>query len=254
MRKLTLNKEYSSVENYHNLISGFIDELKVDSFKNKKKIIELCHIGKFLMFFDNQYKIEKVCEEPDFIITNGKNIIGLEHQVLIDSKSKEREGFFNNLIKLSEKELRKDTDLPNFLANVYVNPYFQGKINKKQELVKEISQIVKIYIQTGKLIESEIIDRISSMKHSQISLSPIMGAWRQKEINEDLIKNAIKKKEKKIDNYLKNTHAPQWLLIVIGSLGESSYQIENEFDLTIETKFNKVYVMEDFSTNLYEMK
>lgn len=254
MRKLTLNKEYASVENYQSLITEFTDELNVESYKNEQKILELCHIGKFLMFFDNQYKIEKVSEEPDFIIFSDKNRIGLEHQILIDNKSKEKEGFFGNLVKLAEKELRKDKDLPNFLANIYVHPSFHGKINEKQELVNEISQIVKIHIQSGELVENEIIDRISSMKHSRISLCPNMGAWWQKEVNLKLIKNAIKKKENKIDNYLKNTNLQQWLLIVIGGVGKSSYRIENEFNLSIDTKFDKVYILEDFNTNLFEIK
>ena len=254
MKKLALNKEYASVENYQSLITEFADELNVESYKNEQKILELCHIGKFLMFFDNQYKIEKVSEEPDFIIASDKNRIGLEHQILIDKNSKEKEGFFGNLVKLAEKELRKDKDLPNFLANIYVHPSFHGKINEKQEIVNEISQIVKIYIQTGELVENEIIDRISSMKHSRISLCPNMGAWWQKEINGDLIKNAIKKKESKIDNYLKNTNLPQWLLIVIGGVGESSYRIENEFNISFDTKFDKVYILEDFNTNLFEIK
>jgi len=54
MKKLPLNNEYSSVDNFRSLISGFIDELEIDSYKNEQKKIELCHVGKFLMFFENQ--------------------------------------------------------------------------------------------------------------------------------------------------------------------------------------------------------
>lgn len=178
----------------------------------------------------------------------------MEHQILIDAKSKEKEGFFGNLIKLAEKELKKDTSLPNFLANLYVHPTFNGKINEKQKLVKEIIQILKLYVQTGVLVENEIIEEIFSMNHSSISLCPNMGAWFQQEVNSELIKDAIKKKEKKIDNYLKNINGPQWLLIVIGGLDESSCRIEKKFDLSIDTIFDKVYVLEDIRTNLYEIK
>ena len=134
MKKLTLNREYSSVDNFRSLISGFIDELNIDSHKNEQKIIELCHIGKFLMFFENRYKIEKLNEEPDFIIFDNEIRIGLEHQILIDGKSKEKEGFFGNLCKLAEKELKKEKGLPNFLANIYMHPSFNGKINEKKNL------------------------------------------------------------------------------------------------------------------------
>lgn len=254
MKKLPLNKDYSSINNYNNLIDDFLKELKEESHKNHQKIIELCHVGKFLMFFENEYKIEKLGEEPDFILTSREGRIGLEHQILVDKKSREKEGFFDNLCRLAERELKNDKTLPNFLANIYANPFFDGKVNNKQKLVNEICQIVKTYIQTGELLENEIIDAIFSMDHSQISLSPNLGAWWQKEIKGELIKNAVEKKEGKIYNYLNKANIPQWLLIVIGGVGESSYIFENDFDLTIETKFNKVFILEDFSTNLYEIK
>jgi RNA binding exosome subunit len=253
MKKLLLNNEYSSVENFRSLISGFIDELEIDSCKNEQKIIELNHVGKFLMFFENRFKIEKLSEEPDFIISDSNNRIGLEHQLLIDVQSKEKEGFWGNLIKLAEKELKKDTSLPNFLADVYAHPSFNGKINEKQKLVNEIIQILKLYVQTGELVENEIIEEIVTMEHSSISLCPNMGAWAQKELNSKLIKKAIERKEKKIDNYLKNINGPQWLLIVIDGLNDSSYRIREEFDLSINTIFEKVYILEDFRTNLYEI-
>ena len=177
----------------------------------------------------------------------------MEHQILIDKKSKEKEGFFGNLIKQAEKELRKDESLSNFLANVYAHPFFNAKINEKQELINEILLLIKHYIKTGDLLENEIIEIISSMKHSKISLSPNLGAWWQKSINGELIKNAVIKKEKRIDKYFQNTSLSQWLLIVIGGLGESSYSVDNDFDLSIKTKFEKVFLLEDFSTNLYEI-
>jgi hypothetical protein len=254
MRQLVLNKEYSSVENYRLLIDKFVRELDEDSNKNKQKILEVCHVGKFLMFFENKYQIERLFEEPDFIIANGDIRIGLEHQILIDKKSKETEGFFTNLCEHAERELRKDKNLPNFLANIYINPYFIGKIAEKKKLIDEICYLVKLHIQTGEIPENEIIERIFSMKHSRISLSSNMGAWWQKEVKEELIINAVKKKEKKIENYLNNIKGPQWLLIVIGGVGESSYRLASDFDLAFETKFDKVYVLEDFSTKLFEIK
>ena len=174
--------------------------------------------------------------------------------MIIDTKSKEKEGFFENICQLAEKELRKDKNLPNFLANIYIQPYFNGKINDKQNLINEICRLVKLQVQTGEIPENDLIDSIITMNHSQISLCSNMGAWWQKEINEEIIIDAIKKKEEKIENYMKNLMAPQWLLIVIGGVGESSYRMGDNFIMTIETKFDKVFVLEDFYTNLFEIK
>ena len=52
----------------------------------------------------------------------------------------------------------------------------------------------------------------------------------QKEITEEIIKEAINKKEAKIESYISKTNLPQWLLLVIGGVGESSYLFENKFD------------------------
>lgn len=101
MKQLLPNNKYSNVDNYSALIDDFLNDLKVDPYKNYKKILEVCHVGKFLMFLKNQYQIEKLNEEPDFIIVSKSRRIGLEHLILIDPTSKEKEGFFGNLCKLA---------------------------------------------------------------------------------------------------------------------------------------------------------
>lgn len=144
--------------------------------------------------------------------------------------------------------------MPNFLANIYIHPSFKGKISDKQKIVHEIYKLIRGYIKTGELAENEIIDSVFSMDHSQISLCPNLEAWWQKKISDKTIISAIKKKENKINNYIRNTNLPQWLLIVIGGVGESSYRFENDFNLKVETKFDKVFLLEDFYNNLFEIK
>jgi len=206
------------------------------------------------MFFENNLKIEKLREEPDFVIADKQSRIGLEHLTVVEQQSKEKEGFIENLFLLAEKELRKDKDMPNFLANIYIHPCFSAKVKDKKWLIDEIYRLVKHFVLKKELIENEIIDKISTMKHSQINLSVNLGGWWQKEISEEIIQKAINKKEKKIEAYISNTNLPQWLLLVIGSIGESSYRFGNNFDPKIETKFEKVFLLEDFYNNLYELK
>jgi hypothetical protein len=150
--------------------------------------------------------------------------------------------------------LKKDKTLPNFLANIYAQPYFNAKINEKQETVQKICYLVRTHLETGTIPENDIIECIFLMKHSTISLCGNLGAWWQKEITEDLITNAIKNKEKKIDEYKKNTNCEQWLLLVIGGVGASSFLMKDNLNLSIETRFDKIYVLEDFSTKLFELK
>ena len=104
-------------DNLSRLIDYHLGPLLKDQRKNRNKILEICHAGKFLMLVDQELKIFEVSEKPDFIITDGQNLMGLEHQIIVDPKEKEKEGFYRNIFDQAELELRRDKDLPNFLAN-----------------------------------------------------------------------------------------------------------------------------------------
>lgn len=254
MRRVILNNEYSNPDYLKSLIDDFIVSLKTDKYKNHHKILELCHVAKFLSFFDDKYKIEKLNEGPDFIITSSIDKIGLEHQILVDERMKEKEGIFENIFKHAEKILNKESVKQNFLADIYVNSSAEIRINGKNQKINEIVELVRSFIKTNTLTKNSIIDEIMIMPHSQISLCPNFGAWYQKDVTPDLLINAISKKEQLIDNYIRKTNLKQWLLIVIGGLGESSYELENDFDVDIKSQFDKIYLMEDFHYRLYEIK
>lgn len=73
-------------------------------------------------------------------------------------------------------------------------------------------------------------------------------------INEEIIHSAIIKKEKKISNYIDNCGKKQWLLMVIGGLGETSYEMDEYLNLNITSEFEEIYIMEDFNNILYKIK
>jgi hypothetical protein len=236
------------------LINSHLAPLLIDQRKNQKKILEICHIGKFLMLWNKGHEISKVTEQPDFVITDGENLIGLEHQIIVDREEKEREGFFKNVFSLAEAELKKDKDLPNFLANCYIMPYANFKISEKQKYINIVVHTVKKYIETHILDENPIIERIFSTPHSSINISENLGAWWQKNLTNVHIIKAIEKKEKLISKYKENCGDEQWLLLVIGSNGGSSYMMNSNEEYHIKTEFNKVFVLEDFSNKLYQIK
>jgi hypothetical protein len=76
----------------------------------------------------------------------------------------------------------------------------------------------------------------------------------QKEISPDLIYKFLLKKEEKVDSYRMNSVQTQWLILVIGSLGESSYELNREIEMNIQTKFDKVFIYEDLRNRLFEFK
>ncbi|WP_283637328.1 hypothetical protein [Aquaticitalea lipolytica] len=255
MRKIENNKLVpENKKTLGELIDSHLEPLLTDRRKNQQKILEICHVGKFLMFFENGFEISKVSEKPDFILNNGAEIVGLEHQIVVDNKSKEREGFFKNIFDLAELELQKDNCLPNFLANCYIKPYVNFRLSEKEELISIIVQVIKKYILTDIFDENPIIERIWKMPHSRISISGNLGSWWQKNLTIETLTKAIQKKEKLISKYKENIDKKQWLLIVIGSNGDSSFLIDRNIEYKVESKFDKVFILEDFNNRLFEIK
>ena len=92
------------------------------------------------------------------------------------------------------------------------------------------------------------------MKHSQKNVNVNFGAYMQQHITKDLILEYIAKKEKKCSSYRQNTELPQWLVLVIGGTGQSSFEVNDLFSIEIISDFDKIFLYEDFDNNLYELK
>ena len=242
------NQDMQVFEKYTNILYKQIGE-------NKQKQIESCHVGKFLMLLGDEVSIVEATEQPDFILKYQNSEIGLEHQIIVDYKEKIQEGQFETIISAIEKELQNEPDLPNFLANIHIMPYATYKLHEKKKVISLLKNIVIKYIKTGELKENDYIEHISIQPHSFKSLS-IIHSWWQNNITQDILQQAIEKKEAKFDSYQKSHPIPMWLLLVIGGIGSSSYIIENHN--TIEkfpnSRFSRIYLLEDIYLNLYQLK
>lgn len=236
------------------LIDCHLEQLLLEKNKNQQKILELCHVGKFLMFFENTIQIDRISEQPDFLLRNNSETIGLEHQIIIDSKAKEKEGFYENIFTTAELELKGDSLLPNFLANCFLHPELNFKLNQKKELVSMVKEIVKDFVLYNRFTENPLIEDISIMPHSQKSINANFGAWWAKNITAELVETAIKKKNDKITYYQKDGVNSHWLLLVIGGVGDSSYNMDTSLKIDIESPFDKIFILEDFRNNLFELK
>jgi hypothetical protein len=234
----------------NNYLAGLNDNKKGD----KQKILELCQVGKLICSYFDNYEIVKVSEKPDFLISNGEVIIGLEHQLILDPDSKSKEGFYENIFDKVEHNLSQDETLPNFLVNLTIEKEADLTINNKGEIIAKATDILKHFILTGELKENGFIVSAHKMRHTRKSINANYGAHMQRTIDKELILRFLKKKEDKIESYLKNSVPIQWLVLVIGGLGESSYEVDNEFELDLETRFDKVFLYEDFQNRLYELK
>lgn len=255
MRQLFTNKDFGDTwAGIGQKINSHLTELDETKREGKQKILELCQIGKLISSYFDEYEIVKVFERPDFLISNGQVTIGLEHQLILDPEVKSKEGFYDNIFDKVEHNLMQDDSLPNFLINLIIKRKADLTINNKDSIVSQLTDILRTFILTGELKDNDYIEDADSMTHSRKSINANYGGHLQRSINKDLILEFLKKKEDKIDSYVKNSVPMQWLVLVIGSLGESSYEVKNEFDIEIETRFDKVFLYEDFQNRLYELK
>jgi hypothetical protein len=222
-----------------------------------KKSLEICHAGKFLMLLNSDLEIDQVREKPDFILKFKNDLIGLEHEILVDPVSKKTEGSFKDLVKSVEKSFQSNHPNEKIHVNVFVNPDFRFRKNEKTILVERLLKMIENKVYRDSFIENDLVRRISWSIHSCLHFSCNLGAWIQKSLRPEYLIESIKRKEKKVKHYISTTGIDkQWLLIVIGSLGESSYEMDTRLDnvLAIKSSFEKIFLMEDFNSRLYEIK
>ncbi len=229
---------------------------KSDKDSNKKEL-EICHVGKFLMLLNSGFKIDEIREQPDFIIKSSDNTkIGLEHEVLIDQNHKKVEGSFSDIVKTAEGIFRERYPEIKILANIYVN--VNKKISKKDKhhYVETLFSIIEDSVFHKRFEENDLVLNLSWHKHTEINFSCNPGGWWQQSLQKDFVIKSINRKETKRLNYVKNTGlGEQWLLIVIGSLSQSSYEIDSRFEenFTVNSGFNRIFLMEDFNAKLFEI-
>jgi hypothetical protein len=255
--KLTPNKndDFNLQVSMESLLGEHLN--KLDKFKkgDNQKQLELCQVGKMLATYFPDFLIKQVREVPDFIIGKGKLEIGLEHEIVINSKIQKIHGFFENIFHLVEKDLVTSNINLKVLLNCFLYKNITFSINEKNQIFESLKNTIINYLENGELIKNNLISSIFPMKHTQFNLCPNFGAFMVSDLTQELIQEAINKKERKIESYRNSTKLPQWLLLVAGGANESSYDIEfSEIQkVKITSTFDKVLLFSDFDNELYEL-
>src|SRR5205085_272261 len=93
------------------------------------------------------------------------------------------------------------------------------------------------------------ITNVRIQQHKLVSFSSSLGAHWVTYLSEDILIDAINKKESKHEVYLQNTKLhKQWLLIVIDNASADSYEFSDyPFAIEVDSKFEKIFLMEDFA-------
>lgn len=229
----------------------------LDSYNQSdhQKQLEICQLGKLLVTYFPEFTIEEIREKPDFIVSDGKKRIAIEHQTILDPETKSYQGFYENIFHIAERDLQNESSLPNFLANCYLKDNLSFKNSDKKMLIQLIKDIITEYVLNDNLLENPLIKEILKMPHSKKNLNANFGAYMVKDLDSETLIDFITKKEAKVKSYRQNTGIEQWLLLVTGGAAEYSFDIEKPIEsLDIKSGFDKIYLMADFDNELYEIK
>lgn len=255
LRKLVHSVDETNRSLYAKFIGQILDGKDENDSNYEQLALETCHVAKLLSQLPGNIRILEKQERPDFIIEYNTVRIGLEHEILVDPEKKKKEGSVKNAINIVERKFREKFPKERKLISLFINPNIIIRKVNRDNIVDHIFDVVDIYFNESNLIENDYINDISIMKHSRMDIIPNLGGWWQNDLKEEDILDAIHKKEDKLNSYKTNSQTDiQWLLIVIGSLGDSSFEIENskDYGFKIQTKYNRIFLMEDFKAKIYE--
>lgn len=244
-------------DRYHYYVDQLLPNNTMINDYDKKIILESLHAAKFLSIYNPSIEIHSKVESPDFTLKLNDRLIGLEHEILVDQKTKQSEESVKDLVSTVEKEYRKKNPKDKLLVSIYMKKPLPLKKTEKPEIINKMLEIIEQYIFTNTFPDNKYIKEIDTMRHSRLDFVCNLGPWLQNSLSHNSFQPAVTRKEKKINEYRTNSGTKeQWLLIVIGSLNASSYEIESpgQLSLPIRTEFNKVFILEDFHANLFELK
>jgi len=224
----------------------------------KKEVLEVCQIGKFVYEIDTEIRITEKPQppSPDFIISHKNKQIGLEHtQILTDDASR----YFKIKKLLEYSEQIFETKYPNTKVHATIsirNDKLDFKQNEKAELAEKIADFVEWTRKETEFDFPDYITRIRTTRHSQVSFSYKEKDWQAEYLTRDRLKKEILKKESKISNYKKSEFelSEYWLTLLIGSLSSVSYELNEMENYEMESKFDRVYLMADFDAKIIRIK
>lgn len=243
--KNRLNDEINSI---NSIIAKFIPSIG----NNPQKKSELFILGKFInsLHSDQIEIIEVNRESPDFVIRNNNELIGLE---IVEAKNgnvkpKTTEDLLEEASKVfAEKH-------PEIKMEVYFTfKNFELSFNRTNKAFY-IQQICDAAYNCFNGVQQypDFIDDIYIMRSGgkRVFFSQVWVGY-MNDLNESIVQNMIQKKEKQINTYKEKSQTnTQWLLIATTKGAPNSYDIEYVNEMSYSSLFERVYLLEQITSEV----
>lgn len=257
IRTEDLNLLINNVKKERTMLDNMISPFMNESFSDKENL-ELCQTGKFLSKLNGFVSILKKRESPDFLISYNNDPVGLEHELILSEDRKSKK--YRSIKKLfRDAAILFANKYPEYkiLVNVYLNDNnFSFKKHEMDSLKNEIADCIYNSIKQKDFPKSSFISEVLIFNHSRVSFVYNPGPGYVESINRDHILKAIRRKESKIDKYIKKTGVNrQWLLLAIGTVEPDSFEFNKCFlEKEIKSRFEHIFILEDFNNTLHKIK
>jgi len=252
-RKL-INDSQNEKEGLGKIINPIIDKYNL----SQKERLEVCQIGKFVYKIDSEINIIDKPEppRPDFIIKYKSKLVGLEH-TRIFTKNADNYNRTKSIIDYSETIYKKKFPEDKVHGIISVNnDNLEYKQNEKKAIATEIANYVNCVKNQIKVEKPKYIEDVRTTIHSKISFSYKEKNWEAEYLPKERLEEAIRNKEEKLSIYQKDEKeiSEYWLVLLIGSLSSASYELNENENYKMDSKFNRVYLMADFDATIVRIK
>ena len=241
-------------EDLGRIINPIFEKYKLE----KKEVLEVCQIGKFVYKVDSEIQIIEKPQPPapDFIIKQKSKIIGLEHSRIL-TKNANKYLRIVNLVEYSSKVFQEK--YPNLTISAKIefkNDELEYSQKEKKVYATLIADLVYQMI-LGEYIEfPDFITDIRILRHSKVTFYYKEKKWQPEPLTLERLKEEIHKKEQKILNYKTSdiNILEYWLVLLIGSLSSVSYELNEAVNYKTDSMFDRVYLMSDSTAKIIRVK
>ena len=237
------------------------------SRKLPKKQKETILLQNFLSHKSVGLRVIKIedSETPDFIIHELNKTIAVEITQLTLPHLKQTEEFNEELVDKAHKLFREKYKVHLYALITFSNTPIKCTANQLDGIVQQLFKMVEdIYLPNKKhnfrISAKEFQEEINWIEDITISNDLEFDHWQSfggflvNEIDINLVKKIISKKEKMIDEY-KVTVDERWLLLAANfGLESDTHSFHYLKQETFESRFDKIYLFKYMEKEIYQLK